>query len=114
MTSWTSPVPALITEETWARAQRRLKDKQRYKSRNSTESALLRGICVCSGGGYASYRISTRVTIKKILHYRCLGSDDYRYEHGRASAPQPSPSASAETKHLWTTSTGVPAFASDS
>src|SRR6185312_13690940 len=47
-------------------------------------------ICACSSCGYAYYRTSTRTTNKKIYYYyRCLGSDDYRYEHGRVCANKP-------------------------
>lgn len=83
------PVPALVAEDTWARAQRRLEDNKRYASRNSKNPSLLQGICACSGCGYAYYRTSTRTTNKKIYYYRCLGSDDYRYEHGRVCANKP-------------------------
>jgi site-specific DNA recombinase len=83
------PVPALVAEDTWHRAQRRLADNKRYASRNSTNPSLLQGICVCSGCGYAYYRTSTRTTNKIIYYYRCLGSDDYRYEHGRVCANKP-------------------------
>jgi len=83
------PVPALVGEDTWARAQRRLADNRRYASRNSKDPSLLQGICACSGCGYAYYRTSTRTTNKKIYYYRCLGSDDYRYEHGRLCANKP-------------------------
>jgi site-specific DNA recombinase len=83
------PVPALVAEDTWARAQRRLEDNKRYATRNSKNPSLLQGICACSGCGYAYYRTSTRTTNKKIYYYRCLGSDDYRYEHGRVCANKP-------------------------
>src|SRR5665811_2212875 len=83
------PVPALVTEDTWARVQRRLQDNKRFASRNSTDPSLLQGICACSGCGYAYYRTSTRTTNKKIYYYRCLGSDDYRYEHGRVCTNKP-------------------------
>jgi len=83
------PVPALVAEDTWARVQRRLADNKRYASRNSRDPSLLQGICACSGCGYAYYRTSTRTTNKKIYYYRCLGSDDYRYEHGRVCANKP-------------------------
>ena len=83
------PVPALVAEDTWARVQRRLADNKRYASRNSCDPSLLQGICACSGCGYAYYRTSTRTTNKKIYYYRCLGSDDYRYEHGRVCANKP-------------------------
>jgi site-specific DNA recombinase len=83
------PVPALVAEQTWAQAQRRLEDNKRYASRNTADPSLLQGICVCASCGYAYYRTSTRTTNKKIYYYRCLGSDDYRYEHGRVCANKP-------------------------
>ena len=64
-------------------------DNKRYASRNSTNPSLLQGICVCASCGYAYYRTSTRTTTKIIYYYRCLGSDDYRYEHGRVCANKP-------------------------
>jgi site-specific DNA recombinase len=83
------PVPALVTEDARQRVQRRLEDNKRYASRNSTNPSLLQGICVCASCGYAYYRTSTRTTNKIIYYYRCLGSDDYRYEHGRVCANKP-------------------------
>jgi site-specific DNA recombinase len=83
------PVPALVDEQTWARVQRRLQDNKRFAARNTKIPSLLQGICACSGCGYAYYRTSTRTTNKKIYYYRCLGSDDYRYEHGRVCANKP-------------------------
>ena len=83
------PVPALVAEDTWQRVQRRLADNKRYAARNSRNPSLLQGICACSSCGYAYYRTSTRTTNKKIYYYRCLGSDDYRYEHGRVCANKP-------------------------
>jgi site-specific DNA recombinase len=83
------PVPALVDQDTWARVQRRLADNKRYASRNSKNPSLLQGICVCASCGYAYYRTSTRTTNKKIFYYRCLGSDDYRYEHARVCGNKP-------------------------
>jgi DNA invertase Pin-like site-specific DNA recombinase len=83
------PVPALVAEDTWQRVQRRLADNKRYATRNSINPSLLQGICACSSCGYAYYRTSTRTTNKKIYYYRCLGSDDYRYEHGRICTNKP-------------------------
>ncbi len=83
------PVPALVDEDTWQQVQRRLADNKRYATRNSSNPSLLQGICACSSCGYAYYRTSTRTTNKKIYYYRCLGSDDYRYEHGRVCANKP-------------------------
>ena len=83
------PVPALVGENTWQRVQRRLADNKRYAARNGSNPSLLQGICACSSCGYAYYRTSTRTTNKKIYYYRCLGSDDYRYEHGRVCTNKP-------------------------
>jgi len=83
------PVPALVDEDTWARAQRRLTDNKRYAARNTKTPSLLQGICACKECGYAYYRTSTRTAKNKIYYYRCLGSDDYRYEHGRVCTNKP-------------------------
>jgi site-specific DNA recombinase len=64
------PVPALVSEDTWARVQLRLADNKRYATRNSTNPSLLQGICACAGCGYAYYRTSTRTTNKEIYYYR--------------------------------------------
>jgi site-specific DNA recombinase len=46
-------------------------------------------MAACAGCGYGYYRTSTRTTSKKIYYYRCLGSDDYRYEAGRVCGNPP-------------------------
>jgi site-specific DNA recombinase len=87
---WTEiPVPAIVTEETFARVAQRLVDNKRFASRNSKIPSLLQGLAACSGCGYGYYRTSTRTTNKKIYYYRCLGSDDYRYEGGRVCGNKP-------------------------
>ncbi len=64
-------------------------DNKRFAARNSRNPSLLQGICACAGCGYAYYRTSTRTTNKKIYDYRCLGSDDYRHQHGRVCGNKP-------------------------
>jgi site-specific DNA recombinase len=83
------PVPAIVTKDTFDRVARRLEDNKRFASRNSKVPSLLQGLAACSGCGYGYYRTSTRTTNKKIYYYRCLGSDDYRYEGGRVCANKP-------------------------
>ena len=83
------PVPAIVTAETFERAARRLADNKRYASRNSKVPSLLQGLAACSACGYGYYRTSTRTTNKKIYYYRCLGSDDYRYQGGRVCGNKP-------------------------
>ncbi|MBV9164189.1 MAG: recombinase family protein [Pseudonocardiales bacterium] len=84
------PVPALVAEDTWARAQQRLEDNKRYAARNSKLPSLLQGLAACANCGYAYYRGHTTTTAgNKIYYYRCLGSDNYRYEHGRVCDNKP-------------------------
>ena len=83
-------VPAIISAETFERAARRLADNKRYASRNSKVPSLLQGLIACSACGYGYYRSHTTTTAgNKIYYYRCLGSDDYRYESGRVCASKP-------------------------
>ncbi|MEU9454332.1 zinc ribbon domain-containing protein [Streptomyces sp. NPDC048277] len=50
---------------------------------------MLQGLAACATCGYGYYRTSTGTTNKKIYYYRCLGSDDYRYENGRVCTNKP-------------------------
>ena len=89
-TEWvTIPVPAIVSEDTFERAQHRLADNKRFAARNTKVPSLLTGMTACAGCGYAYYRTSTRTTNKRIYYYRCLGSDDYRYQGGRVCDNQP-------------------------
>ncbi|HEY6425033.1 MAG TPA: recombinase family protein [Pseudonocardiaceae bacterium] len=84
------PVPALVAEDTWTRVQRRLADNKRYAARNCKVPSLLQGLAACASCGYAYYRGHTTTTAgNKIYYYRCLGSDNYRYEHGRVCDNKP-------------------------
>ena len=85
----TIPVPAIIDEDTFNLAARRLADNRRFAARNSKEPSLLMGLAACASCGYAYYRTSTRTAKRKIYYYRCLGSDDYRYEGGRVCDNKP-------------------------
>ena len=82
-------VPAVIREATFEVAQRRLADNRRFAARNTKEPSLLMGLAACQSCGYAYYRTSTRTARRKIYYYRCLGSDDYRYEAGRVCDNKP-------------------------
>ena len=88
---WTGiPVPALVDEETFDRVQQRLADNKRFASRNSKVPSLLQGLAACASCGYGYYRTSTTTSSgKKIYYYRCLGSDDYRYQGGRVCGNKP-------------------------
>src|SRR4051812_3484696 len=83
------PVPAIVSEDTFGRVAQRLADNKRFASRNSRNPSLLQGMAACAACGYGYYRTTTRTTHKKIHYYRCLGSDNYRYEAGRVCANKP-------------------------
>jgi site-specific DNA recombinase len=87
---WTGiPVPAIVDEETFSRAQQRLADNKRFAARNTKVPSLLQGLAACASCGYGYYRTSATTARKKIYYYRCLGSDDYRYEGGRVCQNKP-------------------------
>ena len=88
---WTAiPVPALVDEDTFDRVQQRLADNKRFAARNTKVPSLLQGLAACASCGYGYYRTSTTTSSgKKIYYYRCLGSDDYRYQGGRVCANKP-------------------------
>ena len=83
------PVPAIVDEVAFARVQQRLEDNKRFAARNTKVPSLLQGLAACSACGYGYYRTSARTARRKICYYRCLGSDDYRYEGGRVCGNQP-------------------------
>ena len=84
------PVPALVDEETFDRVQQRLAGNKQFAGRNAKVPSLLQGLAACSSCGYGYYRTSTTTSAgKKIYYYRCLGSDDYRYQGGRVCGNKP-------------------------
>ena len=88
---WTAiPVPALVDRDTFDRVQQRLEDNKRFAARNTKVPSLLQGLAACASCGYGYYRTSTTTgSGKKIYYYRCLGSDDYRYQGGRVCGNKP-------------------------
>ena len=83
------PVPPLVSEELFDLAARRLEDNKRFASRRTKEPSLLQGLVACQSCGYSYYRTSTRTRKRRLYYYRCLGSDDYRYEQGRVCSNPP-------------------------
>ena len=83
-------VPALVDEATFERVARRLADNKKFASRASKTPSLLQGLAACSGCGYACYRGHTTTSAgNKIFYYRCIGSDNYRFEHGKVCDSKP-------------------------
>ena len=88
---WTQiAVPAIVDQETFARVQQRLQDNKRFATRGSKVPSLLQGLAACAACGYGYYRGRTTTTAgNKIYYYRCLGSDNYRYQGGRVCGNKP-------------------------
>jgi site-specific DNA recombinase len=82
-------VPPIVSEQVFELAARRLHDNQRFASRHTKVPSLLQGLVACAVCGYSYYRTATRTKKRKLYYYRCLGSDDYRYEHGRLCSSRP-------------------------
>ena len=87
---WTEiPVPQIVDQDTFDRVQLRLADNKRFAGRNTRIPSLLQGLAACTCCGYAYYRTSARTTTRTIYYYRCLGSDNYRYQGGRVCENKP-------------------------
>ncbi len=72
------PVPALVSQETFALAQERLNLNKKFSARATKYPSVLQGILVCAQCGYALYRVSTSMHRGRLQYYRCLGSDRRR------------------------------------
>ncbi len=83
------PVPPLVPEPTFARAQELLTQNQQFAPRRTIEPTLLQGLLVCRHCGYALYRTSTRTSKQMLYYYRCLGSDRYRHLKGPVCTNRP-------------------------
>jgi site-specific DNA recombinase len=83
-------VPAIVDQVTFARVRQRLEDNKRFAARNTKVPSLLQGLAACSACGYACYRGHATTTAgNKIFYYRCIGSDNYRFEHGKVCDSKP-------------------------
>ena len=83
-------VPAIVDEAVFEWAQQRLKENRQRSSRRTVKPSLLQSLLVCKECGYSLYRTSTRTSAgKKIYYYRCIGSDNYRFDNGRVCGCKP-------------------------
>ena len=72
------PVPALVSEESFARAQQLLQENKIRSRRRTIEPSVVQGLVSCQKCGYAFSRVSTRTSARKIHYYKCIGSDSWR------------------------------------
>ncbi|HEY2202381.1 MAG TPA: recombinase family protein, partial [Solirubrobacteraceae bacterium] len=83
------PVPALIDEPTFARAQELLQENKVRSRRRTIEPSLVQGLVSCRRCGYALSRTSTRSSARLIHYYRCIGSDGWRHLGGPRCTSRP-------------------------
>src|SRR5438309_648480 len=72
------PVPALVTEESFARAQELLYHNKIRSRRRTIAPSVVQGLVSCAKCGYAFSRTSTQTSARKIHYYKCIGSDSWR------------------------------------
>jgi site-specific DNA recombinase len=72
------PVPALVSEDSFARAQELLQQNKIRSRRRTIEPSIVQGLVSCEKCGYAFSRTSTRTSARKIHYYKCIGSDGWR------------------------------------
>ena len=78
------PVPAILDETIFARAQQRRADNRRFSPRRTKEVTLLQGLCVCAHCGYGMGRNSGSGGRggRRLHYYRCYGTEHWRYAQG--------------------------------
>jgi site-specific DNA recombinase len=72
------PVPALVTQESFSRAQELLQENKIRSRRRTIEPSVVQGLVSCQKCGYAFSRTSTYTSARKIHYYKCIGSDSWR------------------------------------
>ena len=72
------PVPALVTEESFARAEELLQQNKIRSRRRTIAPSVVQGLVSCAKCGYAFSRTSTQTSARKIHYYKCIGSDGWR------------------------------------
>src|SRR2546427_7678286 len=72
------PVPALVTEESFTRAQELLHQNKIRSRRRTIALSVVQGLVSCAKCGYAFSRTSTQTSRRKIHYYKCIGSDSWR------------------------------------
>jgi site-specific DNA recombinase len=72
------PVPALVTQESFARAQQLLQQNKLRSRRRTIAPSVVQGLVSCAKCGYAFSRTSTQTSARKIHYYKCIGSDSWR------------------------------------
>src|SRR6202795_1933341 len=72
------PVPALVSEDSFTRAQELLQENKIRSRRRTIAPSIVQGLVSCQKCGYAFSRTSTQTSARKIHYYKCIGSDSWR------------------------------------
>ena len=72
------PVPALVSQDSFARAQELLQENKVRSRRRTIDPSVVQGLVSCQKCSYAFSRTSTRTSARKIHYYKCIGSDGWR------------------------------------
>jgi len=72
------PVPAVVSEESFSRAQELLQENKVRSKRRTITPSVVQGLVSCQKCGYAFSRTSTHSSARKIHYYKCIGSDSWR------------------------------------
>jgi site-specific DNA recombinase len=83
------PVPALIDEPTFTRAQELLRENRIRARRRTITPSVVQGLVSCRRCGYALSRTSSRSSARLIHYYRCIGSDAWRHLGGPRCQSRP-------------------------
>ena len=76
------PVPAIVSEETFALAEERLAMNKVHSPRRTKKPSVVQGLVSCGKCGYALSRGAVQTSARRISYYRCLGSDSWRHLGG--------------------------------
>src|ERR1700738_1906659 len=72
------PVPALVSEDSFARAQELLQENKIRSRRRTITPRIVQGLVSCEKCGYAFSRSSTSTSARKLHYYKCIASDSWR------------------------------------
>jgi Chromosome segregation ATPases len=86
----TVPVPAIISEVLFKKAQEQLAENKRFSPRNNKKNEyLLSGMLRCKECGYALYGNPASNSKYNRCYYRGMGQDGYRWPKGRVCSSHP-------------------------
>jgi site-specific DNA recombinase len=86
------PVPAIVTEDTFALVEERLASNKRLSPRRTIVPSVVQGLAICRKCGYALLRTSacsSRSLTPRIQYYRCPGVDSWRRPGGAVCDSRP-------------------------